>query len=131
MPSTIQQFFQYFLDAFRRRDAETMSECFALPCVFGHRGRQEVFSDRDALQKHFEDYLARYKGMGLNAERFVIRSLMMLGDDFAVANVAWTLLGAGGKIKAFHTAYNVYRNEGAWSIWAVTQHEEAKESANA
>ncbi len=132
MPGTLQQFFLFLLDAFRRRDAVQMTECFVLPCVFGGGGGPpSVYDARDDLARHFEAQNARYRDAGLNAERFTIRSLLMLGDDDAVVNVAWTLRGSGGRFRTFHTAYNLHRAPGGWHIWAVTEHEPTLASGTA
>jgi Domain of unknown function (DUF4440) len=124
MNSTIQQFFSAFLDGFRRQNAQIIADCYSLPSVIASPSGRQVFTDRTQLVEHCQQMLARHASKGLTAERFTVRSLLMLSDDFAVANVAWSMLGRNRSLRAFHTAYNLRRHEGGWTIWAVTAHEE-------
>jgi hypothetical protein len=121
---TIQQFFNAYLDALRRQNAEAMADCHGLPCVVATRDDQVVLTDRMQMIEHCQRTAARLVARGMSVERYTVRSLLMLGDEFAVANIAWSTVGANHGLRTFHTAYNVRRHAGTWTIWAVTAHED-------
>lgn len=125
MANTIQQFFTSYLDGFRRQQPEVLADCHTLPVLVANHTSQQVLSDRQQVVDYCAGMLARHADEHLRAERFTVRSLLMLGDEFAVANVAWSMLAPNRGMKTHHTAYNVRRVQGDWLIWVVTAHEEA------
>lgn len=124
MATTIQQFFSFYLDGLRRQQADVLADCHCVPVLVADPTGQVVLSDREQVLEHCHKLLARAAEEGLRAERFTIRSSLLLGDEFAVANVAWSMLAPNHGMKTFHTAYNLRRAHGDWTIWAVTTHEE-------
>lgn len=127
MAITIQQFFASYLDAQRRHNADAICGFYVLPCLIADGSGQQVLDDRDAVLRHVQRQLAAHTASGTTSERLTIRSLLLLGDDFAVANVAWSMRDSNRNLRTFHAAYNVRRVNGDWAIWAVTQHETVKE----
>lgn len=127
MAITIQQFFTSYLDAFRRQNVAVISSFFAVPCMVADGETQRVLATPVDVERYVEELLAAYAEQGLTAERITVRSLLLLGDEFAVSNLAWSMLGGNRNLKTFHTAYNVRRSQGNWSIWAVTAHERIKD----
>lgn len=127
MAITIQQFFSSYLDAFRRQNASAIASCFATPCLVTDTEAQRVLAEPADVERYVRGLLSDYAALGVTAERLTVRSLLLLGDEFAVTNVAWSMLGANRSLKTFHTAYNVRRTQGNWSIWAITGHERIKE----
>lgn len=121
---TIQQFFAAYLDGCRRRHVDTLAECYLLPCLIATPDDQRVIGDRQQLAAHCEALLEYHASHGLSVERFTVRSLLLLGDEFAIANIAWSTIGPSRALRTLHTAYNVRRRDGDWAIWAVTEHEE-------
>lgn len=124
MATTIQQFFNAYLDGMRRNQPEVMADSYTLPILIASHDDQLVMTDRQQVLDYCVRMLERHAQIGLRPERFTIRSSLMFGDEFGVANVAWSMLGPNRSMKTFHTAYNVRRAHGEWTIWAVTTHEE-------
>lgn len=125
MATTIQQFFTSYLDGFRRQQAEVLADSYTLPVLVASHYDQVVLSDRIQVLEYCQKMIVRHADQNLRPERFTTRSLLMLGDEFAVANVAWSMLAPNRGMKTYHTAYNLRRSNGDWMIWAVTTHEES------
>ena len=125
MATTIQQFFGALLDGWRRQHVDTVAACFALPCVVASHGDQQLLVDQTQLAAYCQGMVDGFAARGQHVERYTVRSLLLLGDEFAVANVAWSTIGENRSLRTFHTAYNVRRQDGGWAIWAVTSHEAA------
>ncbi len=127
MAITIQQFFTAYVEAYRRQNVDTIATFFAAPCVVADAGTQRVLGDQAEIHRYVQESLKHYAALGVTSERLTIRSLLLLGDEFAVANVALSMLGSNRSMRTFHTAYNVRRSEGNWAIWAITAHERFKD----
>ena len=127
MATTIHQFFGVYLDGCRRQHVDTLIACHALPCVIASRDDQRLIADRQQLLDYLHRLLEGFATRGVTVERFTVRSTLLLGDEFAVANVAWSTLGANRALRTYHAAYNVRRHNGDWAIWAVTEHELASD----
>ena len=127
MAITIQQFFTAYVEAYRRQNVEAIASFFAPPCVFADTNSQRVLADQAEVQRYVQDSLKSYAAEGVTSERLTIRSLLLLGDEFAVANVALSMLGSNRNLRTFQTAYNVRRVQGNWAIWAITAHERFKD----
>ncbi len=127
MAITIQQFFTAYVEAYRRQNVDSIASFYAAPCVVAESGSQHVLADRTEIQRYVQESLKNFAEQGVTSERLTIRSLLLLGDEFAVANVALSMLGSNRNLRTFHTAYNVRRADGNWVIWAITAHERFKE----
>ena len=123
MATTIHQFFGVYLDGCRRQHIDTLVACHALPCVIATPDDQRLIADRQQLEEYCHRLIERHASRSVSVERFTVRSTLLLGDEFAVANVAWSTIGQNRSLRTFHAAYNVRRQNGDWAIWAVTEHE--------
>jgi hypothetical protein len=127
MAITIQQFFTSYVDAYRRQNVDMINPFFSVPCVIADANSQRVLADAADVNRYIGETLKHFASLGVASERLTIRSLLLLGDEFAVANVAWSMLGSNRNLRTFHSAYNVRRAQGNWAIWAVTAHERIKD----
>lgn len=120
---TIQQFMHALFEGYRRADSDAIAACHALPCVMATVAGQRVFDDPDELRAHCQRQIEELADRTLRVERHTIRSLLILGDDFAVAHVVWAMLSPRKGMTTHAVAYNLRRDAGQWTIWAVSDYE--------
>ena len=126
MPSDVHSFFETYRDAFNCLDGNAVSAHYDTPAMIADSRGNGVFADIEALNANNVALCAHYANSGFMRAAFVERSFLPQGNDFCVADLAWTITRRDQVTQNFNTSYALARREGAWKIFCVTAYEERR-----
>ena len=126
MPSDVQTFFETYRDAFNRLDGHAVSAHYDTPAMIAHAGGNGIFADIEALEANNAALCTQYANSGFQQAAFEERSFVPQGNDFCVADLAWTITRKNQVAQCFNTSYALARRGGNWKIFCVTAYEERR-----
>ena len=126
MPSDVHSFFEGYRDAFNRLDGDAVSAHYDVPAMIAHAGGIGVFADIEALEANNGALCAQYAHSGFMRAAFAERSFVPQGNDFCVADLAWSITRKDQVAQCFNTSYALARRCGNWKIFCVTAYEERR-----
>lgn len=93
LQSSIQKFFDEFVQAFRSFDGKTIAERYLAPYLAFHADRPaEVFLSRADTAAYFQRIVDEYHAKGCRSCRYDGLEVAPIGNECALATVTWELL---------------------------------------
>ena len=126
MPADIQKFFNGYRDAFNRLNGHAVSAYYDVPAMIAHAGGNGVFHDIGELNANNVALCAQYTNDGFVRADFNERTFVPQGENFCVADLAWTITRKEKPPQCFNTSYALARRGGAWKVFCVTAYDEKR-----
>ena len=126
MPSDVHSFFETYRDAFNCLDGVAVSAHYDTPDMIAHARGIGVFTDIEALKANNVALCAQYADSGFMRAVFEERSFAPQGNNFCVADLAWTITRKDQVAQCFNTSYALARRSSNWKIFCVTAYEERR-----
>ncbi len=112
-------------------DADAVAGFYDLPCLLSTQGGNASFNARGELRAAMARLFSLYRQRGLVSASIVDLKLKSLGDDFARAEVRWSLSNARGmEVTDFASSYTLRRADRRWRIAHAVSLDEALQPAN-
>ena len=130
MPRDVTEFFEQYRDAFNRLDGGSIADLFCVPSGIVSDCGLTAWQSREPIAENMVALCALYRANGYKRAHFQPHHFIPQGDDFAVADVAWTIeREAGAEAWRFHTTYNLRRTAEGWRVVLCTAYEEKRLNA--
>lgn len=126
MPAEIREFFDSYREAFNRLDGRAVSALYDLPAMIVHAGGNGVFMDAAALEANNVALCDQYSQSGFVRADYIAGAFLSQGDDFCVADLAWTITRRDRVPQEFNTAYTLARRGSQWKVAAVIAYQERR-----
>jgi ketosteroid isomerase-like protein len=124
MPADVRAFFDAYRDAFNRLDGRAVSAHYDRPALIVDAAGNSVFADGAALDANNVALCEQYAKSGFLRAGFETRAFLAQGDNFCVANLAWTIERHHQAPQRFNTSYALAKRNGTWKVATVTAYEE-------
>ncbi len=120
----IEQFFDDFVEAFRKFDGPLIAQRYAAPYIaLSGDGVLQSFATQARIGEYFQSVVDHYRQAGCGACRYTRLDVIPLGRNSALATLDWELLHEDGRvIHAWRESYNLARIGEALRIFASTDH---------
>lgn len=126
MPAEIRDFFDSYRDAFNRLDGRAVSAHYDLPAMIVHAGGNGVFMDAEALDANNIALCDQYAQNGFVRADYIAGAFLPQGEDFCVADLAWTITCRDQPPQQFNTSYSLAKRDDQWKVAAVTAYQERR-----
>jgi hypothetical protein len=126
MPAEIRDFFDSYRDAFNRLDGRAISAHYDLPAMIVHAGGNGVFMDAAALDANNIALCDQYSQNGFVRADYIAGAFLPQGEDFCVADLAWTITRRDQAPQQFNTSYSLAKRNNQWKVAAVTAYQERR-----
>lgn len=126
MPAEIQQFFERYRDAFNRLESRAVTGLYAIPSIIASAGDATVFSAYETLEANNLALCEQYRRSGFVRADFTENMFLAQGNDFALADLAWTITRQDVPSQHFNTTYQLMRDSQDWKVLLVTAHSEPR-----
>ncbi len=129
MPAEIRAFFDSYRDAFNRLDGRAVTAHYQLPSMISSHASAGLFQDIDALMANNDALCQIYREGGFVDAHYSENTSLEQGDNFFLADLAWTIQTKSGPAQQFNTTYQLARRATAvgaseWKIEHVTAYSE-------
>jgi len=132
MPPDIQRFFEQYRDAFNALDGEAVARLYAVPSGIAQDARYTHWAEFAPIRDNMVALCTLYRDRGYAAARFETGNFLPQGEDFAIADLVWTIEWTGGaKPWQFRTTYNLMRTGQGWRVLLCTAYSEVALHRNA
>ena len=129
MPREIHAFFSAYRDAFNRLDGEAVAALYAVPSGIADDTGYEHWPTLQHIERNMVQLCRLYRENGYQSAVFQPASFIEQGPNFAVADVAWTIVWSAKEPSTFNTTYNLMRTADGWRVLLATAYSEKKLSA--
>ncbi len=120
----VRPFFENYARAFAAYDAEVISACFVVPCLFVRDGQTEAVADAAGLGASVASLLDLHRAWDVQTVEPGEVTLLESGPGHAVARVDWRLGRARSRLTwAYATTYTLVPAEGGWRIAVAVTHD--------
>jgi len=123
----IREFFEAYRAAFNRLDGEAVANLFSEPSGIASDKGYTHWATREPVRKNMIALCELYRANGFASARFDEASFLAQGDNYAIADLAWTIDRIADLPPwRFHTTYNLIRTSEGWRVLLCTAYEEKR-----
>lgn len=126
MPAEIQQFFERYRDAFNRLESRAVTGLYAIPSIIANTGVTTIFETEETLEANNQALCAHYRRAGFVRADFTENTFLPQGNEFALADLAWTITRHKAPTQQFNTTYQLTKQAGEWKGLMVTAYSEPR-----
>ena len=127
MPRDVAQFFEQYRDAFNRLDGGAVADLYCVPSGIVSDVGLTTWDSRDPIAKNMGALCDLYRANGFKQAAFETSHFFAQGNEFVVADLAWTIEREGGADPwCFRTTYNLRRMVEGWRVILCTAYEEQR-----
>jgi uncharacterized protein (TIGR02246 family) len=127
MQAEITALFENYQTAFNRLDGEAVADLYAVPSGIASDAGYTHWATREPIAKNMVALCEQYRKKGFASAVFQVAAFLPQGENFAIADLAWTILWTDGQGDwHFNTTYNIFRTPDGWRVLLCTAYSETK-----
>lgn len=127
MAADLQTFLARYRDAFNRLDGEAVADLYAVPSGIASDSGYTHWPTREPIAANMVALCGQYRDKGFVSAEFAVEMLLQQGENFAIADLAWTMHWPDGQDDwHFNTSYNLMRTDGDWRVLLCTAYAETR-----
>jgi Domain of unknown function (DUF4440) len=127
MPRDILAFFERYRDAFNSLDGDAIARLYAVPSGIASDSGYTHWPTFESVRDNMVALCKLYRDNGYASAHFMPQAFLPQGNDFAVADLTWTIQRTEGlEPWRFNTSYNLMRTAHGWRILLCTAYSEQK-----
>ena len=126
MPPDLVAFFESYRRAFDALDRDAVAALYATPCGIASDSSYTHWATAEQVRDNMTKLCELYRKNGYVAARFEPAAFIAQGENFAVADIVWTIEWAREAPARFNTTYNLTRTAAGWRVLLVTAYSEKR-----